>query len=664
MIKVASFDVFDTCLIRRVIVPSTLFWKMARKLQTEDPSLDREWAQAFVAARIEAERRALTEAAPVEETTLDEIWRRLIAMMQPWGFTAQAGCELEEAEEAASLEGIPAAVESIQRHRRNGVRIAFVSDTYLSTAFVAAQLTRCGLYEAGDVLLVSSEHGSAKRTGSLFKKLVFETGVAPAEIEHSGDNWVADVLRPREQGIHATLVTWTTRNRAEDELLTMRADDDDDVVSTAGALRFQRVTSRPSAQKRSSPEHLVETFLGPVTCLMGHWLLRQAKYDGRTRLYFAARDTRLLWKTTERLAAISGAKISCRYLKVSRQALAVPSITEITPGALPWLFRYFERAQLSRLLAKIELAPSEFLPQWSKKYPRWNDSTDLVEGEAREVFWQCLQHPEILEKIRVHANSRRQSALRYFERSGLFDGTRSAFVDLGWHLTCQAALNGICRTTPGFSQLPGYYLGLKHQRKGPGEDAASRALIYESAPDLPKSAANQWLGGWRETVLEHVFGMADHPSVTGYDDDGEVIYRKKEIAALHRTKFGEVESALADYVECCGSPWAALAEDDSTCRRVVGEWIHRFFLRPSEEALGALRHLEASSDQNNVGATLLVRPNKVKESLNELWPQWLKRTLQIQPVHETVWPEAAEMTTPSTVRLIKRFTRIAHRFYR
>ena len=664
MIKVASFDVFDTCLVRRVIVPSMLFWKMAEKLRALDSHLDREWSEAFVAARIEAERRALSDTAPKEETTLAEIWRRLVSMMQPWEFTAEAGCALEEAEEAASLEAVFSAAESIKHQRLAGVRIAFVSDTYLSSAFVQTQLTRCGLYQLGDLLLVSSEHGTAKRSGNLFRELIRRAGVAAEDIEHCGDNWVSDVVRPRELGLQGRLVTWATRNKAEDELLTLRFSEDDAVTAAAGALRFQRVVSPSPSPSKTSAHHLVEEFLGPITCLMGHWLLQQAKREGKERLYFAARDARLLWKTTARLSDQTGAAIQCRYLKVSRQALSLPSITEVTPEAMPWLFRYFERPLLGRLLAKLELAPKEFLAQWSKKYPTWNEATDLVEGEARDAFWQCLRHRDVAERVLLVANTRRQGALRYFERSGLFDRTPSAFVDLGWHLTCQAALNGVCRAVPGFSPLPGYYLGLKHRRKGPAEDAAARALIYESAPDIPKAAWNQWLGGWRETVLEHVFGMADHPSVTGYGQDGEVIYRKKEIAALHGTKFSEVESALGDYVERSGRAWAALAEDESSCRRLAGEWIHRFFLRPSKEALEALRHLEASSDQNNLGATPLIRPNTVKESLSELWPQWLKSTLRIPRIEESAWPEASEMTTPRSVRMIKKVSRIAHRFYR
>ncbi|HQL10059.1 MAG TPA: hypothetical protein PLE35_10700, partial [Lentisphaeria bacterium] len=66
MVKIHSFDVFDTCLIRRCAVPTDVFVEVARRIV--HTSIVGNWEQDFVAARITAEQRA--RAVGEEEVTL------------------------------------------------------------------------------------------------------------------------------------------------------------------------------------------------------------------------------------------------------------------------------------------------------------------------------------------------------------------------------------------------------------------------------------------------------------------------------------------------------------------------------------------------------------------------------------------------------------------
>ena len=78
MIKeVHSFDVFDTCLLRRTSTPSDIFYSVSQKVfekigLPESSGL----VEEFVAARISAEHEARRNMDS-EETTLEDIWIHL-----------------------------------------------------------------------------------------------------------------------------------------------------------------------------------------------------------------------------------------------------------------------------------------------------------------------------------------------------------------------------------------------------------------------------------------------------------------------------------------------------------------------------------------------------------------------------------------------------------
>lgn len=174
---VHSFDVFDTCLTRRVTEPSAVFYDVARRAYARmglawTPALGEE----FLAARILAERQARDRSGR-EEITLAEIWHRLSVLMGWPDDPSLAVCELD-AEEAV-LFPIPAVQEMIQGARSQGGRIVFVSDMYLPAEFIQRQLFQHGIAEKGDSLYVSCEVGKTKRTGNLFKHVLANEKVGP-----------------------------------------------------------------------------------------------------------------------------------------------------------------------------------------------------------------------------------------------------------------------------------------------------------------------------------------------------------------------------------------------------------------------------------------------------------------------------------------------------
>src|SRR5271170_2768159 len=99
MIRICSFDVFDTCLARRVASPSDVFRDVARKVFNEKGiAVSRPGVEDFVAARIVAERNA-RQRNTLEDIGLDEIWENLFQALG-WPFDATfPRYELETEEE-------------------------------------------------------------------------------------------------------------------------------------------------------------------------------------------------------------------------------------------------------------------------------------------------------------------------------------------------------------------------------------------------------------------------------------------------------------------------------------------------------------------------------------------------------------------------------------
>ena len=217
MVETYSFDVFDTCLTRRVAVPSEVFYRVAvRILPKMGMSASYSLVKDFVAARIQAEKVARRQSDR-EDITLNEIWQKLAKSMG-WQYDeALIQVELEVEEEL--LVPISVMRQQVQAVRRQGTRIIFVSDMYLPTKFLERQLRKYGFAEDGDVVYVSGDIGKTKTSGKLFGHLLMQEKVLAGNVRHTGDNPHGDYTVPRKLGIHARLFSEVRLTKAEANVL-------------------------------------------------------------------------------------------------------------------------------------------------------------------------------------------------------------------------------------------------------------------------------------------------------------------------------------------------------------------------------------------------------------------------------------------------------------
>src|SRR5260370_14189009 len=292
MIKVYSFDVFDTSLVRRIASPSDAFGLVANLVARKNgESAREEWVRDFTAARIQAQQRAVA-ASGGRECTLEQIWTCLHELLRYLPETCGPECELAVERDLLAPNHLVAC--KIAGLRARGARIVFTTDTYLPEGFIRSELIRHNLANEGDGFYVSSAVGFTKHTdGRLFDVLLKEENVAAREVHHLGDHVIADVLIPKKRGINATRLTGSYLNSWERAILDRRTTARLPAARLAGAMRAARLAA-PYSPETGGPG-FVSTFLRPAITVWAAWVLGAAQRDKLSRLFFCSRGCYLLW---------------------------------------------------------------------------------------------------------------------------------------------------------------------------------------------------------------------------------------------------------------------------------------------------------------------------------------------------------------------------------
>jgi FMN phosphatase YigB (HAD superfamily) len=208
--EVASFDVFDTLVRRRVHPPELVKCAASRWLAER---LGREGVDVAPdevhAARRQVERqlRAASRAAQGDdECTLDDVLAALASRwLDPPAATRVAGeARTQELQiERSMLGAMPGMSTLLAALRRAGKRVVLCSDMYLSADDIRSLLTGVGYDLDGVGVYVSCEARVSKGSGRLFRHVLAAEAVDAATVVHVGDNAASDVRAPRRLGIAA-----------------------------------------------------------------------------------------------------------------------------------------------------------------------------------------------------------------------------------------------------------------------------------------------------------------------------------------------------------------------------------------------------------------------------------------------------------------------------
>lgn len=331
---VYSFDIFDTCLIRKCGEPQNLFdilsWLVFEKPVPDNVRME------FIMAR----RMADLSTYKNPYTKLSDIYDAL-HYTHPLLKAKTQLIEFEQELERQMLVPIPKMLNFVNELRAKGCQIIFISDMYLSADFLASVLAEAGLMQDGDKLYVSCELGKRKADSELFKFIHIHEHIPYRNWTHYGDQLRSDYQIPRSLGITAKRVEWgytpyqnawcthsyNPRNRIAETL--------------AGLCRCLHYTLPDSLHK----DFLLD-LAAPMFVAFTYRVMYKAQGEGIKRLYFCARDANLCFLIAELLKPLFEG-LSVHYLYISRDALY--------NGNLVARINYFEQCGLASKTEKCAI---------------------------------------------------------------------------------------------------------------------------------------------------------------------------------------------------------------------------------------------------------------------------------------------------------------------
>lgn len=188
-IKIISFDIFDTLLVRPCIYPKDILYLL-------DFSVKNLTGDTFYDIRITAEN------SMVSHYTLDDIYKKIeddYKKFRPY-LTEIKNQELKLEEQL--LQSRTLCHELYEYAIKKEKKVIAISDMYLNSIFLKSVLKKNGYSKISSVY-VSNECKSKKTDGSLFKYVLQKENVRANEIFHIGDNFKSDYLQAKKAGLEA-----------------------------------------------------------------------------------------------------------------------------------------------------------------------------------------------------------------------------------------------------------------------------------------------------------------------------------------------------------------------------------------------------------------------------------------------------------------------------
>lgn len=301
-----SFDIFDTCLVRKCGEAKNVFDLLAERAFAKPVSS--ETKRVFVSARIEAEAKSYSESQKLADIYI------ALSFEHPDLLPKDKLIEIELSIERDMLCPIHNMTIFIDSLRCTGNKILFISDMYLGASFLQPILRETGLLKEGDGLYVSCDVGATKSSGKLFEYIRQKEGISYRNWHHYGDNKQSDIQVPKKLGIHSHLVShdytpYQISMRLQSPLFYQWGG------MLAGISRSITLQSERSAHKDFVLDIIAPLFVSFVYRVMAH-----AQSKGIQTLYFCARDAYPLYRIACKIQALFP-NIAVNYLYVSRTSL-------------------------------------------------------------------------------------------------------------------------------------------------------------------------------------------------------------------------------------------------------------------------------------------------------------------------------------------------------
>ncbi len=504
-VRLASFDVMDTVLVRTVARPEHLHELVGITLRRCGFDIEPEvWARQ----RVLAERNA-RRIQGVGEVTLNDIYAALAELQPMSPASLETARKTECRIELENLRPVCRTIERIAACRQRGLRIAFVSDLYLPREVVEKALLQAGALQPDDLLLVSSQFGVQKQDGGLYDHLIELSRLAASEIGHTGDNRLADFRAAKLKGLRAARYEESQLNRYE--LAALHASGREILTSTlAGCARVVRLSRTFKSGHDKAIWGASANVAGPLLTGYVLWTLLEARDRGLKSIYYLARDGQILVRIAKVWCKMLALDIEPRYLLASRQALFVTALDPSADSFREIFVRLVEGRTLSGIAITLEMDAGELAPLLPDQFREVASTGRPFTPEEAHALAEAVPGSPLEPLITALSTKRRDALMAYLEREGFLDGPLACIVDVGWRGNLQLFLAhalGLAREG-SCPNIMGLYLGLASEPPA----AAGECQAYSDQPHTFNAA------------LVELFCAADPGSTLAYDQSAPMGY--------------------------------------------------------------------------------------------------------------------------------------------
>jgi FMN phosphatase YigB (HAD superfamily) len=517
MKTVASFDIFDTVLTRKIGSPKSSFLILGRKLN--QLGLIDCSAASFALIREEAEKRAFHNAGGLDsDISLHEIYQEVGFALRLPQESIQEIQQLELEIEAELLVPAPKALRLIEEARSKNFKIIYISDMYMEHDFLEGTLKRLGIFQPGDDLYVSNKYRKSKFSGELYKEVLTQEGVTAKRMVHCGNHTWSDVQSAQKSGVLVNPFLEGNLNRFEQIMEDYAFMSEGLSSAMAASSRLTRISHAAKSDREIALVDVAAGVAAPMLVGFTLWVLRRAQQLNIKRLYFLSRDGQILIEIAKKLIKKIDFNCELIYLYGSRQAWLLPSITSVNDSQINRLLPLehdvdflspriiFDRFCISVNEIQDGLEQLNIMPcDWDRSL-----SHEQIKLIRRHILSDLLLQDLIL----LRATEKRKTFIQYLEQVRLLEDDRFGVVDLGTGATLHHALAAVLETC-GVTPPKSFYLGL---RKGSdSEYGLPEAYLYDERYRLGFMQAPGLI-----TFLEAVCS-ADHGSVLDYKNDLDVV---------------------------------------------------------------------------------------------------------------------------------------------
>lgn len=552
--NIISFDLFDTLIARKCLVPEEVFSVMERRAWDRDILL-----KDFPARRLEAEKTLYHSGQLWYH--LDEIYNWLQGV---YHLSAGEMDWLKDLELAVEQEVVTPREDMIRCYkalRDAGKRVVITSDMYLTTVQLAPLLKKCGIADAE--LYISSECQASKHIGTLFQKL--REYIPNEDILHIGDNPRSDIENAQREGLSAIHIP---SGRAQMSLYgldqlegTARNDPEKHMYELFAQKCFQNVFRKGEHGRilLDDPKEIGYLFFGPLAAGYLAWLVKQLEKKSIGHILFISRDGYIFHQLYCQLQKRCGGLPEASYFLTSRRCASNAAI--MSPADVRFVF---EEVCYSR-----DLCVKDML---EKAYGIAVDNKDPIAGYTlgelgSAVVWEHLRK-EYMSRILEHAADERAAYHKYIEKLDLPDQKIGMMNFVGRGVTQR------CLTKVIEKDLLGFYFAMEYDAEhilgGVRKDIAVSWYPEDfSSHTSKRKLAEQMLLG--ETVFS-----APHGAVIAFSDEGKPLYestthvRGELIRACHEgiveyfedaVQLGNGLDGLEDTVEMADAIFGLLCDD-------------------------------------------------------------------------------------------------------